>query len=43
MDAARTPMLAAAFARRPHGVHGGDTASLPRRRGVSSALGLRVH
>ena len=43
VDAARTPMLAAAFARRPHGVHGGATASLPRRRGVSSALALRVH
>ena len=41
-DAARTPMLAAAFARRPHGVHVGATASLPRRRGVSSAIALRA-
>ena len=36
------PLLAAAFARRPHGVHVGATASLPRRRGVSSAIALHA-
>ena len=43
MIATRTPLQVVAFARRPHGVYGDVTASLPRPHGASTAFALRLH
>ena len=43
MIATRTPLLAVAFARRPHGVYGDVTATLPRPHGASTAFAQRLH